>query len=238
MQEQLKVLAVGAHPDDIEILCAGTLTRYVQLGHSVAMVHSCNGRLGHVSIPPDELTDIRRAEAKAAAAVIGAESFCLDIPDLEVSDAREYTERLAGVIRRVGPDVIITHSPNDYMRDHTAIHRLVNIASFAATIPHYEGVDVPAHPIVQPIFEMDTLMGVGFIPDEYVDVTEAMALKREMLACHKSQVEWLRDHDGIDVVGNMEVCARYRGLQCGAEFAEGFQSQQTWPRLSADRILP
>ena len=82
------------------------------------------------------------------------------------------------------------------------------------------------------------LTGINFVPTEYVDISETYAAKREMLACHESQVNWLMEHDHIDVLDFMTVMARSRGLQCGVSHAEGFRPELGWGRPRPYRVLP
>lgn len=236
----MNVLAVGCHPDDLEIGCAGTLAKYAALGHRVTMVHVANGDKGHKVIQPDELRLLRAKEAQAAGAIIGADVFSMDIPDLQVkADNDELIRKLSDVIRRTRPDVIITHPPEDYMKDHMEVSKAVFDASFAATVPHYDaGTDVPAHDKVAPIYYMDTLAGVGFLPAEYVDITDYIETKLSMNAAHDSQIGWLREHDGIDFLDFVRTVSKFRGLQCGAGYAEGFVPCRAWPRLPSTRLLP
>ena len=134
----MRVLAVGCHPDDLEIACAGTLRKYVKRGDEVYVCHVANGNKGHRVIPPDELRVMRHGEAERAAAVEGAKKvFDLDIGDLCV-DSSDMNLKVAmiRVIKEVAPDVIITHSPNDYMVDHTEVSKLVFDASFGASISY------------------------------------------------------------------------------------------------------
>ncbi|MBS1253294.1 MAG: hypothetical protein MAG451_02343 [Anaerolineales bacterium] len=109
--------------------------------------------------------------------------------------------------------------------------------SFIASLPNIE-TDHPAHPVVPPLYYMDTLAGKGFHPTEYVDITSTIETKRRMLACHESQVKWLKDHDDIDIMAFMEVVAETRGYQSGVAFAEGFKHEDVWPRTPAGRVLP
>src|SRR5205814_4327868 len=95
----------------------------------------------------------------------------------------------------------------------------------------------PAHPGVAPLCTFNTLAGQNFLPEEYVDVTETWETKRAMLGEHRTQVEWLKHHDGIDIFAFMETVARFRGLQCGVEFAEGFRHVPVWPRVRPARLL-
>ncbi|QNK60158.1 PIG-L deacetylase family protein [Paenibacillus sp. PAMC21692] len=236
----MNVLAVGCHPDDLEIGCGGTLAKLSALGHKVTMVHVANGDKGHKVIPQDELIAIRRLEAQAAGSLIGADVISLDVPDLLVkADHDELILKLVKVIRETKPDYIITHPPEDYMKDHMEVSKAVFDASFAATVPHYNneaGHDI--HHKVAPIFYMDTLAGVGFLPTEYVDISDHIDVKIEMNNKHESQIKWLYEHDGIDFLDFVRTVSKFRGLQCGKAYAEGFTKCQAWPRLSAERLLP
>ena len=89
-----------------------------------------------------------------------------------------------------------------------------------------------------PIYYMDTLCGVNFNPTEYVDVSEYIDKKLEMLECHESQIVWMRDHDGIDFPDMVKTCCRYRGFQCGADYAEGFRQCQVYLKGTTKRYLP
>ncbi|HET7559618.1 MAG TPA: PIG-L family deacetylase [Limnochordia bacterium] len=236
----MRILAVGAHPDDIEILCAGTLARYAAAGHEVIMAHLCNGDCGHYEIPPAELAAIRAQEAQAAAAILGAELLTLPkVGDGDLlADDMPTRQAVADLIRRSRPDLIITHDPDDYMPDHRAASKLIFDASFLATLPAWPQHPAPHHNVVPPVYFMDTLAGVGFLPEEYVDISETFQLKRRMLECHQSQLTWLKEHDDIDVLEFMGVLSRLRGLQAGVQYAEGFKPLRVWPRLGTQRLLP
>lgn len=235
----MNILAVGCHPDDIEIGCGGTLAKYAAAGHTVYTAHVANGNLGHAVIRPDELRKIRTLEAEAAGKRLGAaDVFNLDVGDLHVSEFDEATvEAVARLIRRTAPDVLITHAPEDYMRDHVQTGRVVFNASFASSVPHY-AEDAPAHAKICPIYYMDTLAGVNFLPGEYVDVSDFIETKLEALACHESQIKWMLEHDRIDFLDFVRTCSKFRGLQCGAAFAEGFRRCDAWPRIPTERLLP
>jgi LmbE family N-acetylglucosaminyl deacetylase len=233
----MRVLAIGAHPDDLEILCGGTLARFAGRGDPVTMLVMSDGSAGHAQIAAPELATIREREARAAAAVIGAELIWLGLPDEFVFNDEPTRRRLLDAIRAARPDLILTHAPMDYHPDHVATHRTVFDASFVMGLPNVQ-TPSPPHPGVAPLFYFDTLAGQGFLPTEYVDISETFAVKREMLRQHASQVEWLQYHDGIDIVAFMETVARFRGLQCGAEYAEGFQHADVWPRVRTARLLP
>lgn len=234
----MRILAIGAHPDDIEISCSGTLAKCVKRGDKVIVCHASTGNLGHVIIPPDELVKIRAAEAKKAGSMAGIEVIGGLFDDLDIFDNnKEARDKVVDVIKYARPDFIITHNPDDYMPDHTAVSRLVFDASFAATLPNYVSKCKEPAALV-PIYYMDTLAGVNFNPTEYVDISGEIDLKIQMLKCHESQIVWMKEHDGIDFLDMVRTCSRYRGYQCGAEYAEGFRRCRAYLKGTTVRLLP
>lgn len=233
------ILAIGCHPDDLEIGCGGTLALYNRRGHSVYMCHVANGDMGHAVIMPGDLAKLRTAEAEASGAVLGAKQvFNINVPDLFVDSHNEDQVRaLVEVIRSVRPDMIITHSPEDYMRDHVETSKLVFNASFSSSIPHYE-TESKSYPTIAPLYYMDALAGLGFLPEEYADITETLDIKLNALEKHESQIKWLRDHDGIDFLDFVRTVSKFRGLQSGVKYAEGFRVCKSWPRIITKRLLP
>ena len=235
----MNILAIGCHPDDLEIGCYGTLAKYVKQGHDVAVCHVANGNLGHVEIMPDELRTMRFNEAEAAAKIIGATHYSIDIDDLYVTPENDdLVRRLAGVVREVQPDVIITHYEHDYMNDHMNTYLAAFRASFGASCPHFDMTATTPAANVCPLYHMDTVSGAGFLPTEYVDISDTIDLKLEALSCHKSQLVWMLEHDGIDFVDFVRTCSKVRGYQCGVAYAEGFRLSQNYLRMCTKRMLP
>jgi LmbE family N-acetylglucosaminyl deacetylase len=232
------VLGIGCHPDDLEIGCGGALAKYAKQGHTVFMCHIANGNMGHVLIEPEELNRIRTAEAENAAKVLGAESISLDVGDLQVEGSdKAVRDKLTEVVRYTKADIIITHNPQDYMRDHEQASALACDVSFTATIPHlFTQTGYSAG--FPPVFFMDTLAGINFIPTEYVDITEEIEQKLEAINCHASQVVWMQEHDHIDFLDFVRTCNKYRGLQSNCKYAEGFRQYAAWPRFKTRRLLP
>jgi LmbE family N-acetylglucosaminyl deacetylase len=234
----MRVLAVGAHPDDLEILCGGTLARFVQEGHEVVMCNATLGNRGSFEHTSEEIARIRLAEARRAAEIAGAEHVTLGFSDADVRAAdRDQLRAVIDLVRDARPDLIITHAEGDYMSDHNEVSRLVFDASFHATLPLYD-TGKPHHSLVAPIYFMDAVMGLGFQPTEYVDVSSTIDTKVAMLEAHESQLTWLRDHDGVDIVEQMRTTTRFRGQQCGVAYAEGFRPCLTWLRGTTRRLLP
>ena len=123
------------------------------------------------------------------------------------------------------------------MPDHTAVSRLVFDAAFTATLPNYKTAE-EGHIDMVPIYYMDTLAGVEFNPTEYVDISGYIDRKIEMLECHESQLKWMRDHDHIDFAEFVRSCSRFRGIQCGVQYAEAFCQELVWPKVTTRRLLP
>jgi len=233
----MTILGIGAHPDDLEILAGGTLARYAREGHRVVMAHLLNGDKGHFRIPSGKLAVIRRREAVAAASVIGAGSLSLGIPDGELFSDLKTRKMVIDLIRSVRPDIILTHAPNDYYADHTTTSEIVCAASFLAAAPLFK-TKHRAHSLIPPLYFMDTVSGVNFLPTFFVDITATFETKKKMLACHKSQLTWLKEHDNADILDTIEIVARFRGLDCKARYAEGFRELEVWGRREARRLLP
>ncbi len=232
------VLAITCHPDDMEIACAGTLLKCKERGDRVVVCHLSSGNLGHEVIDPDTLSKMRSEEAKESCALAGFEVMWGGFDDIEIySDNKSSRDKVVDVIRKVDPDFIITHAPNDYMPDHTAVSKLVFDASFSATVPHYKtSVDKAARLV--PIYYMEPLMGLDFTPTEYVDISPYIEKKLEMLNCHRSQIVWMREHDGIDFPDMIKTASKYRGYQSGADFAEAFTQCLVYLKGTTKRMLP
>ena len=226
-----RLLVVMAHPDDCEMLVAGTLFHLQELGWDLGIVTMTAGDCGSVTIAREELARIRYAEAQAAAGYLGAWYACAGLMDVEVFFNTENLRRVVEVIRRFDPDVMIIHSPEDYMMDHVEASRLARAASFALAIPNYQ---TRQNPPVKPgratpalyyadVIEGIDLQGLRIYPQFYVDISKQLSRKREMLARHVSQREWLRSHHGIDeYLDRMTAWAAAYGRECGVHHAEGF----------------
>ncbi len=231
------ILGIGAHPDDLEILAGGTLAKYDKLGHQVIMSHLLNGDKGHFHIPSKTLVRLRKREAKKAASLIGAKSIGLNIPDGELFSNLKTRKTAIDLIRSTHPDLIITHSPTDYFSDHTTTCQIVCGASFLAAAPLFK-TKHKSHHLIPPIYFMDNVCGVNFLPTFYVDISETFKIKKRMLGCHQSQLKWLKEHDQIDMLETIETVAKFRGLDCKAKYAEGFREYEVWGRRVARRLLP
>jgi len=238
----MRVLGVGAHPDDLEILAGGTLARYVREGHEVVMCHMATGNGGSIVHSAEELVPIRSREARRAAEIAGADYRAMGLGDgtVNASDP-EQKQLVVDLIREVRPDVIITHYLNDYMRDHNETGNLVWDCAFLAALKNFES-SREYFPQFSPIYHMDTIGGLHFNPAEYVDISDVIDVKIEMISAHESQLGYHKNNDPdkpvMNLVENTTALSRLRGVQCAVAWAEGFIQCTTWGRPVPHRLLP
>lgn len=189
----LRILIIGAHPDDADIKAGGTAAKWCELGHVVRLVSLTDGRAGHHAMHGPELAKRRRAEAHAAAASIGAAYEILDRPDGELDDRLDNRFQLIRLIRTFQPDLIITHRSNDYHPDHRFAGLLVQDASYLLTVPAI-CPDVP-HLARTPVilyFSDAFKKPCPFEPHVVVDIENELDRMVGMLHRHQSQFyEWL-----------------------------------------------
>jgi LmbE family N-acetylglucosaminyl deacetylase len=226
-----RVLAVGAHPDDIEFLMAGTLILLKRAGWEVHYWHLASGSCGTSELPPEQIARIRREEARQAAACLDAVYHEPLVADIEIFYERALLARVAAVVRKVAPDVLLTHSPADYMEDHQNTARLAATAAFCRGMRNFP-TDPPREPIggevvvyhAQPHTNRDPL-GRLVRPGMVVDVEGVLAEKRRLLACHASQKQWLDETQGLDsYLAAMGTLAAEVGRLSGCcRFAEGWR---------------
>lgn len=232
----MKALAVLAHPDDAEFLCAGTLVRLrKEHGWDIHIASMTPGDCGSAEHTPDEIAAIRRGEGKAAAETIGGKFHCVEERDLRVIYSEAALEKVVRLLNRVRPDVIFTHSPDDYHLDHEQTSKLVRAASFAAPIPNFLHNRVGAVELDPPlehiphVFYCDPLEGKDAFgqpikPLFRIDITPVIADKSRMLECHHSQRAWLLKHHGVDeLVASMTAWGAVQGKEAGVPYAEGFR---------------
>jgi LmbE family N-acetylglucosaminyl deacetylase len=235
----MNILAIGAHPDDIELNCAGTLARYAAEGHSITIAVFTSGSMGDLKISPDELAAIRKREAEASAAILKARLLWPGVTDELVFPNENQRAIMIDLLREADPDVIITHSPNDYHPDHRYVSQLVFDSYFQKGLPHIPGQKKMACRFGQTqVYYMDNVGGIGFEPQEYVDITAVFETTKTMLACHQSQVKPMKELANTDMLQMIEVQARFRGFAAGCLMAEGFRRLEAFQRGLTRRILP
>jgi N-acetylglucosamine malate deacetylase 1 len=190
-------IAIAAHPDDIELMMAGTLVLLKQSGYEIHYLNLSSGNVGSVVHDSETLKKIRLTEAKQAAQLLGAhfhDPFC---SDLEIFYDDKTLRRLASVIREIQPSVILTHSPSDYMEDHLNTSRLAVTACFARSMPNYSTTP-DQHPYVEDCAVYHALphtlrdqLRRPLMPGAFVNTTAVFELKMNALKAHQSQQNWL-----------------------------------------------
>jgi len=232
MSEPLRVLALFAHPDDTEFLCAGTLFLLADRGAVVHVATLTAGDCGSTILPSAEISRIRLKEGQRAAALLGAQFTSLKEKDLLVFYDRPRLRKVMELVRRVDPTLVFTHSPSDYMLDHEIVSRLCQTACFGAMAPNFRtGASKPAKPLraiphlyyTQPAGGTD-ILGREVMPSFCVNIGSSLERKEQMLACHESQQAWLKSQQGMTgPVDNMRKMAARTGALAGFEWAEGFR---------------
>jgi LmbE family N-acetylglucosaminyl deacetylase len=203
----MKILAIGAHPDDVEIGCGGLLTTEGAVTH---ILHLSNGETSKYA---DGKT--RKHEAEAAAGVLNAHVHFFDIPGRRITVEETVCLRLVAVIREIRPDCLITHWEADGHPDHQAAHHLVRRAFFLSGAR--VGLDAPPWKCRNLLYFHPFFSGYGFTPEFVVDITAAYPKKLEALRCHRSQESFL--------LPQVEAVSRYFGQNSGVERAEPFRAE-------------
>lgn len=212
----MTILALGAHPDDIEIFMYGTLAAFREKGHDLVFAIATDGARGGAG-DAGELARIRASEAAAAAALLDADLRLLGFPDGELVPDAALVAALRTLIDEVRPDLILTHDPGDYHGDHRALSAATGLAaSFRVPVVH-----------------VDTLYGTGFVPTHYVDTSAHMALKEKAILCHESQ-------DPERFIEMTRLQNRFRSAQCYRPegYAEALRFTPRPPFADIRDVLP
>lgn len=238
MASARRVLAIHAHPDDIEFQCAGTLALLKERGWHVTIATMTPGDCGSAEVGCAEIARTRRAEAQAAADLLKADYFCLEFRDLSICFDNDSRRRVTEFLRQTRPEIVLTAPPVDYMPDHEQTSLLVRDACFNAPIPNYDThQQSPAGPIqrIPHLYYVDPIEGIDWFgrtiePEFIIDIGRTFELKRQMLACHASQRGWLLKQHGIDeYLNSCERWSRARGEKTGVEFGEAFRQHKGHP---------
>jgi LmbE family N-acetylglucosaminyl deacetylase len=224
-----RVLAVVAHADDADLLCAGTLARAKADGAAIGVCVLCQGDKGKSSGKNDNLAARRRKEMAASADLLEAELFTGDIPDGTLTDDIRTRRLLIEIFRQFKPTLVLAHSPEDYHPDHRAASAVAEGASwFCASRGHK--TKSPALNSPPAVWWMDTVDMSGFAPGFYIDISAQLGLKTQMLACHQSQLARGKDADFSPLAELMRLQYCTRGLQAGVRAAEAFRAHFAFKR--------
>ena len=212
----MKILALGAHPDDIEIFMYGLVSTYKKQRNQVFTMIATDGSKG--GSPKDYLLSKKREKEAIAGLKKISKPIFLNITDGELGEDPEHRRIIKENILKIMPDLIITHSQNDYHSDHRSLSFITS-----SVVSHYI-----------PVIYCDTLMGINFNPNFYIDITEHFLSKKEAILKHETQ----KPQRFIDLAKLMNS---YRAAQCNAakgKYAEAYSFEPSFPFSDIRDILP
>jgi len=225
-------IAIGAHPDDIEFYMAGTLLMLKKAGYQTHYLNLASGNCGSADYNGATTRSIRNTEARAAAKTLGASFHPSIADDLEIIYSLELLRALAAIIREVKPKIVLTHSPQDYMEDHTNTCRLAVTAAFARGMSNFK--TVPSRPCGDYDVTVYHAMPHGLrdplrrlvAPGACVNMASVQGIKRAALAEHKSQQNWLDVSQGM----NSYLLAMEEMSRAVGRLSKKFKHAEGWRR--------
>lgn len=223
--------AIGAHPDDIEFMMAGALILLRDAGYEIHYMNIANGSCGTATESRLEIVRKRATEAMNAAKLIGAVFHPSLVNDIDIFYEKNLLAKIGAIVRRVNPEIMLVPSPQDYMEDHTNTARLAISAAFCRGMRNF-----PTVPPVKPVtgncavyhalpYGLKDGMRRTIRAEQYVDISSVLDVKQKMLACHRSQKEWLDKSQGVgSYISNMVSMTRDVGSLSGRfKYAEGWR---------------
>ena len=212
----MKILAIGAHPDDIEIFMFGFLCCCKQLGYKISIVVATDGALGGNN-NDNKLVENRKKETQDGLNKLGI-PLLLGLPDGNLGNDPKHTNIIKNSIQKINPDLVVTHFYRDYHSDHTNLSQIVKTVT-----GHYV-----------PVLYCDTMMGINFNPTYYIDISKYMTNKIKAINCHKSQ-------NPERFVKLIHLMNSYRAAQCNApkgNYAEAYNFIPSFPFSEIREVLP
>lgn len=234
----MNILAFGAHPDDVEFCCGGTLLKYKKQGNKIYIALTTSGNIGsNVIMGREKIAATREAEQLAAAKFYNAEVRFLRYNDEGLMDSEALRQDIIAAIRWADPDVIFTNYPGDMSTDHNVTGTVVGRVMLS--LP---GKNIPAQgtPMtkVPSLFYWDTSAGIHFEPEVYVDITEEFEEKKRALNCHESQKSWMSVYESQEFTDTARILSEFRGMQAGCTYAEGFRAFRLHGVMPNFKLLP
>jgi len=222
------VVSIHAHPDDTEAWCAGTLKLLKEKGYKIVIATVTAGGMGGIGSDEQTTIDIRREEARKAAAVLDADYYCFEGRDGYLFDTEDLRLKITSLIRKYKAGIVMTHLPMDYHVDHRVTCNMVEAATIVATLPNVPVEEEPLEitPLLYhtaPLTLKDPIGAPIAPPHFFVDVSSVMDAKREMLQYHQSQQTLMKvmhkmdDFFGVVYQGNKDY-----GKMMDVEYAEVF----------------
>lgn len=228
-------MCLMGHPDDCEILAAGTLTLLAKRGWEIHVVSMTPGDCGSADRDQEAIAAIRRAEGAAGAKILGGMYHCLESRDLYVMFDEPTLRKAIALTRSIAPSLIITHSLDDYMIDHEMAARIARSASFGYAVPNAGAGPIKRGSGVPYLYYADPIEGIDYYgnpvkPATYVNISRAMPVKTRALKAHVSQRQWLMKHHGMDqYLASMQQWGAKRGGEIGVKYAEAFRQHKGHP---------
>lgn len=235
----MHVVALAAHPDDIELTCGGLMLRYADEGvHQLTVIVASDGAMGASSMVEDsQLVETRASEARSASEHIGAEYRNLGFPDAQLFDTHEFRIALTKALREANADVIISPPPDDYNADHVAVAHAATAAALWTVVPGLKDCG-PILARTPRLYYCDVIGGCGEPPSLYVDVSAVFDRKLSLIHQHASQFSLTEAMFGVNLAQIATITAEFRGLQAGVRYAEAFRPALSWPRIRPGCDLP
>lgn len=228
-------MCLMAHPDDCELLAAGTVALLQRRGWDVHIVTMSPGDCGTMTMTTGQIAAVRRAEGAQAAKILGATYHCLESRDLYILYDERTIRQALMLAREIAPTLMITHSLVDYMVDHEQTARIARTVSFAYSNPNATSGPVQKGSMIPYLYYADPIEGVDVYGDRvaprtYVTIKDTIAVKTRALKAHASQREWLMVHHGMDqYLQSMKDWAGLRGKEIGVPCAEGYRQHLGHP---------
>ena len=228
-------MCLMAHPDDCELLAAGTMALLHSAGWEIHVVTMTPGDAGSADLGPEQISAVRRAEAAKGASILGGTHHCLESRDLYVTFDERTLRHAISLTRQIGPTLVITHSLVDYMMDHEQAAKIARSVTFGYAVPNTCPGAIPDGAMLPYLYYADPIEGVDvygerIAPSTYVSIGETMATKTRALKAHASQRQWLMKHHGMDqYVQSMKDWGALRGKEVGVKYAEGFRQHKGHP---------
>ena len=216
MSLKLDILVIGAHPDDAEIGCGGTIAHYQKRGKKVGILDLSNGEP-----TPFGTVEKRMAEAKAASDILNLDMrITLDMTNRYIENTIENRKKVSEVIRKYKPNILITHPYNDWHSDHIVCHQIVNAAKFQAKLTKTESKYAEHYPKYVFYFDHSHIKDKNRKPDFLIDISDSLEEKINSLKVYKSQ--FVDNKKNLRLFDYIRERAGYLGYQIGVKYAEGF----------------
>ncbi len=212
----MKILAIGAHPDDIEIFMFGLLSILKLRGDKIFLAVATDGCQGG-NLSKKELIKVRKKETTVGLSTLGKPYF-LNLPDGQLGDNLNHKLKSKNLVYKIEPDIIITHHKKDYHSDHKILSNIIS--------------EIVGHYI--PVIYAETMMGINFIPNYYIDISDVFEIKKKAVMCHLSQ----KPDRFINLI---KIMNSYRSAQCNApigNYAECYSFERSFPFSDITKFLP